>query len=104
MIWTCCSKPRRLFHSRNQMDSYTGPITQIYRINSAFLPTDFTERISYTVPQEIFKEIEYALRIFMREKGAIFQHTVVIVVDDRWTGLFTIEDNLYPTTLVLDLE
>ena len=86
------------------MDAYVGPITQTYRMDSAFLPTDFTELLFNTIPHDIFKEIEYALRIFMRERGAIFQHTVIIKVDDRWTGCFIIDDNMNPTTLVLTLQ
>ena len=103
-MWTCCGHQRRLFRARNQLETYTGYIGHTYRIESALLPTDFTERIFHTAPQEIFKEIEYALRMFMREKGAIFQHTVVIIVDNRWVGSFIVEDNLYPSTLVLELK
>jgi len=86
------------------MDAYVGPITQTYRMDSAFLPTDFTELLFNTIPHDIFKEIEYALRIFMRERGAILQHTIVIVVENIWTGRFVVDENLYPTTLVLTLQ
>jgi len=101
----CASSDRRhrLFHGHNQMEPYTarGNI-ETFHIRSSLCPSDLLD--SLTLPPELFAMIEYALTKYMRVHGTLYQHTVVILIDNTWAGRFIVDENLFPHTLVLDLE
>lgn len=106
-MWICCEQPKRLFSNRNSLEPYMhtrGSYLHNYIIHSALAPADFMDIIRETAPPVISEEIEYALSKYMRVNGSLYQHTVVILVDDVWAGRFIIDENMFPHTLVLDLE
>jgi hypothetical protein len=106
----CSSSDRRhrLFHGHNQLEHYIhirDTDLQTFRVHSSLCPSDLLNSLnSLSVTPELFAVIEYALTKYMRIHGTIYQHTVVILIDDIWAGRFIVDENLFPHTLVLELE
>lgn len=103
----CCNQRKRLFSDRNSLDPYThtrGSVLHTYTLPNAIIASDFMDIIREAAPPHISQEIEYALGKYIRVNGSFYQHTVVILVDDIWAGRFIIDENMFPHTVVLDLE
>ena len=84
------------------MEPYTRDNIETFHIRSSLCPSDLLD--SLTLTPELFATIEYALTKYMRIHGTLYQHTVVILIDDIWAGRFIVDENLFPHTLILNLE
>lgn len=103
----CSSSDRRhrLFHGHNQLEPYIHTDLQTFRVQTSLCPSDLLDSLdSLSVTPELFAVIEYALTKYMRIHGTLYQHTIVILIDDIWAGRFIVDENLFPHTLVLELE